>query len=242
MATVSVGTSTACAVSTAGAVSCWGDDGSGEIGDGGSESQAPTPVAVSGLSSGVKKVSVDSLATCALLSSGGLKCSGDGFYGELATGLQAASSNVPVDIAGFTSGVADVVVGYEHVCAVRTVGTVACWGQNDQGEDSGPNSINYSPVDVPGLSNVAAISGTGRTSCALTSAGGVFCWGAEPLGDDGQGAQNVPQPAYDLSSGATSLASGGSQRCVVMKDGSVSYWGALVPSSPGLSAQVPQPL
>ncbi|HEX3828734.1 MAG TPA: hypothetical protein VHV82_15830 [Sporichthyaceae bacterium] len=240
MRTVSAGTGTACAVSAAGGVSCWGDNGSGELGDAGSEPNSATAVAVSGLGSGVRKVSVGSLATCALLNIGGLKCWGDGFYGELATRLQAASSNVPVDIAGFTSGVADVAVGYEHVCAVRTVGTVACWGQNDQGEDTGPNSINYSPIDVPGLSNVAAISGNGPTTCALTTPGGVFCWGAEALGDDGQGVQNLPQPAYDLSSGATSLASGGSQRCAVMKDGSISYWGALVP--PSSASQVPRPL
>ncbi len=242
MRTVSAGTGTACAVSAAGGVSCWGDNGSGELGDAGSEQNCPSHVSVSVLGSGVTNVSVGSLATrAALLNSGGLEVLGRRVLRRAGfTGLQAASSNVPVDIAGFTSGVADVAVGYEHVCAVRTVGSVACWGQNDQGEDSGPNSINYSPVDVPGLSNVAAISGNGRTTCALTNPGGVSCWGAEALGDDGQGVQDLPQPAFDLSSGATSLASGGNQRCVVMKDGSLSYWGALVPPSP--AAQVPQPL
>jgi alpha-tubulin suppressor-like RCC1 family protein len=66
-----------------------------------------------------------------------------------------------------------VIGGYHHFIALRTDGTVACWGENDYGQCSVP----------PGLSSCVDV-GSGRTySYARKSDGTVVFWGnIEPLG------------------------------------------------------------
>ena len=87
LAQVSPGGSSSCALDSSGAAYCWGDNGSGELGDGNLTSSA-TPVAVGGVLAGrtLTQIGVGEEYACALDSSGAVYCWGDNSDGELGDG------------------------------------------------------------------------------------------------------------------------------------------------------------
>jgi alpha-tubulin suppressor-like RCC1 family protein len=212
-----------CAVVTSGGVDCWGDNSVGELGDGGSgllcgngpEACSKTPVAVENLS-GVASLASDSSSFCAVLTSGGVDCWGDNYYGELGNGstsgpqicgsgsLTAPCSTTPVAVTGLT-GVASLVSeadgapnGYGY-CAVLISGGVDCWGENYAGQlGDGTTTASSVPVAVTGLTGVAALTsdGDGRGDlqgyCAVLTSGGVDCWGDNSVGELGDGTTSGP--------------------------------------------------
>ena len=64
-----------CALLDTGAMKCWGYNGSGQLGDG-TTTQRNTPTQVSGLTSGVTAISAGREHSCALLTTGAVKCWG----------------------------------------------------------------------------------------------------------------------------------------------------------------------
>ena len=80
-----------CALLASGSIDCWGDNGSGELGDGTTASPdcdghcSPTPVAVSGVTN-AKQVAAGWTDACALLTTGRIDCWGDNGLGELGDG------------------------------------------------------------------------------------------------------------------------------------------------------------
>ena len=87
----------ACALLDAGSVWCWGDNNSGELGNGGSPTFSSTPVEVTGLTSNVLAIAADGGAsTCALLvSPAQVQCWGSNFYDELGDGVNGGQATTP---------------------------------------------------------------------------------------------------------------------------------------------------
>lgn len=189
VASIGAGENHSCAVTTGGAAECWGDNSSGEIGNG-TLNQANTPSGVSGLSSGVASISGGFNFTCAVLSDGAAKCWGFNLDGELGDGTASSSpSETPVAVSGLGSGVGAVSAGSNSACALTTAGGVKCWGDNGTGQlGDGTTTSRAAPVDVVGLaSGVAATSSGAFENCALTIRGGILCWGAAMFGQLGNG-------------------------------------------------------
>lgn len=218
VASIDVGGSHTCAVTTVGGAKCWGSNGNGQLGDN-STIQRKTPVDVLGLTAGVASVDAGSSHTCALTTAGGAKCWGYNGQGQLGDG-SAIQRTSPGNVSGLTSGVTILAVGYAHACVVTTVGAVKCWGSN----------YSLSPGSVAGLaSGVASLAAGDGHTCAVTAAGGAKCWGANAygqLGDNSTTNRWSPGDVAGLTSGVSRLTAGTRHTCALMVAGDVKCWGS----------------
>jgi hypothetical protein len=240
---ISAGGDFACALLSGGIVECWGENSSGELGNGtttgpetcantnplfgGDVACSTTPVAVSGLS-GVTAISAGGAGSaCALLSSGTVDCWGANTFGELGNGT-TTSSSVPVAVSGL-SGVTAISAGAGSACALLSGGTVECWGDNQDGVlGNGMTASSSTPVAVSGLSGVTAISVGDGSVCALLSGGTVECWGYNAYGVLGNGMTTNSSTPVAVSglSGVTAISVGENQTaCARLSSGSVQCWG-----------------
>jgi len=230
IAAIAAGVRHTCVLTTSGSVKCWGANNYGQLGNGVAGSSKNTPVNVSGLDSAVAGVSAGGYHTCTLIIGGGVSCWGDNVYSQLGDGVVSVPG-LPLDTSGLTSGMAAVVAGGYHSCALTMEGSVKCWGWNSSGQlGDGTFDNKNIPVDVNGLTGAVTVVTGGNHTCALTVEGGVTCWGANNAGQLGDGTtgnpKNMAVPVSGLSSGVTAIATGLNHTCAVTTIGGVKCWGA----------------
>ena len=144
--------------------------------------------------------------TCALTTSGSVKCWGAGTDGQLGNN-NTTNQTTPVDVvatggSGTLTGITQIATGTNHTCALTTSGGVKCWGFGSYGQLGNNNTTDRTtPDDVVGtggsgtLTDVAQITAGTTHTCALTTSGGVKCWGrgaSGRLGNNGTTNQNTP--------------------------------------------------
>jgi alpha-tubulin suppressor-like RCC1 family protein len=145
------------ALTVYGTVLAWGDNVSGQLGNG-TTTTSNLPVSVSGLS-GVTAIAAGAEHSLALLEDGTVKAWGRNASGQLGNGTYT-DSNVPVAVSGL-SGIVAIAAGGEFSLALRSDGTVMAWGDNEQGElgrASYSEAERNTPAPVLGLSGVKAIA------------------------------------------------------------------------------------
>ena len=143
--------------------------------------------------------------TCALITTGQVRCWGGG--GKLGddTNLSFNHAVTVVDGNGSTNpltGVISLAVGSTHTCALTTAGGVWCWGGGGRGQlgNDSITSSNHPVAVVDGdgspnpLTNIVALDAGDKHTCAVTSGGGALCWGYGSHGQLGSSSetQNIP--------------------------------------------------
>jgi len=239
---LATGGSHACALTTAGAVECWGGNGAGQLGDG-TTSARTAPAEVLGLASPVASIAAGSSHTCALTTLGGVICWGSDAYGQLGDGVPSASSP-PVQIAGLPAGIVAIVAGNYYTCALDGQGGVTCWGDNVFGQ-LGNGTASRLPSPVVGLPDgaVALAAGDSHT-CAVTRTRTLACWGSNDqhqLGDGTVIPRNTAVAVKGLPPGVSAVATGWSHTCALTGSGSVFCWGANYAGQVGNGRRVEQP-
>ena len=150
---IATGSAHSCALTRAGAVTCWGANSLGQLGDN-SFTQRLVPVAVFGLTSGVAAISAGGNTSCALMLNGSIKCWGSNANGELGQGIVGGSRSVPTDVPQFAGGgAAGVFVGTGFVLAMLPDSTVLGWGLGTAGRlgNNATNGVFSLPVDTLGI-------------------------------------------------------------------------------------------
>lgn len=196
---ITSGLATNCALLSSGEMQCWGYNGRGAIGDNTTTNRnAPVYVHTSSSDStplgNVTAIAGGARHTCAVLSSGGVKCWGNNQFGQLGTG-NTTNSNAPVDVSGLASSAVAIDAGTFHTCALLNTGNVQCWGYNFNGElgnnsttnSTSPVYVQTSSTDSTPLSNVVSIVGGDSQTCALLNTGDMKCWGQNTYGQLGDG-------------------------------------------------------
>jgi alpha-tubulin suppressor-like RCC1 family protein len=153
---ITAGTDKSCALDSAGAAYCWGDNSDGALGDG-STTNTNVPVHATGILStkDLVRIETDDHHTCALDSTGAAYCWGLNDQGQLGDGSTTTSNTaVAVDMSGLPTGTkfADIRLGYRHTCAQTANGRTYCWGGNDRGQlGDGSTTSRSRPVEVNNL-------------------------------------------------------------------------------------------
>ena len=181
----------ACAVTSAGQVYCWGNSGNGQIGDNHSSSYPGVPQQVRNLNDAVS-VAVSNTGVCAVRAAGTLMCWGSVFaVGNSSEGTNSPIA-VPVDIG---HPVVTIDMGGGGMCALDSVGAMLCWGAQMPRFGAGDDTTPYRPGTMsPRLERTVTAMATGRNhSCVVTADTAVSCWG-------GQYASGIGRILYDQSS------------------------------------------
>ena len=229
-----------------GTVWAWGWNGVGQLGDG-TTNDAHTPVQVIGLSN-IVAISGRAYHCLALKSDGTVWGWGLNSSGQVGNGTATPYVTPPVQVIGITDP-ASISAAYTISVALMSDGTVKVWGTDRKGEMgqgvTGTNS--FTPIPVPGLSNVVSISGNFQEPEALKSDGTIWMWGWNNLGQLGIGTtvdSNLPTQVLNLTNMIFAGATGDRDNCAIGADHSVWTWGRNYNGQLGIGTadQDPHPL
>ena len=247
---------TAFATDATGKVWAWGNNNSGELGDG-KTARRPTPVPVAGLDGVVQMANTPAQAS-ALRSDGtvfswGYNAMGDALRtGQNVGGSAAAAAlaNLPKlsAVAGINSNATGLFMGLD------TQGTVLAWGDTNSGlinchQDIGNVAVSLltQPYSPAGLTQVKQIAGGGLYALFLTQSGAVKACGYNADGQLGDGttrgttrdlpAKPGPVSVLGLPADVFFVAAGANASAAIAADGKVLTWGRASGGLSGLANQ-----
>ena len=223
---VSAGGTHTCGVTTDRRAYCWGQNVSGNLGDG-TTTRRLAPVAVHG---GLlfRQVEAGYLHTCGVTYPDNLVyCWGLNGFGQLGD-RSTTSRPVPVAVAGGRT-FRQVTAGDWFTCGVTPANVAYCWGWNRYGQlgDSTTAGRRQQPVRVSGGHLFRQIDAGGRHACAVTLDDQAYCWGDGESGQIGNGKRNRSLWPRAVSGGLTfdRVSAGENHTCAETSGNQAYCWG-----------------
>jgi alpha-tubulin suppressor-like RCC1 family protein len=179
--TVDYGQSHTCAILSDHSMWCWGANSFGQLGDPALSTVYSEPTLLP------NEVAGDHLwetfdtgegHTCAIDTDGALWCWGADTYGQLGDNNQDYSAHATPIRVGSDSDWAGVTSLAAHTCAIKTGGTIWCWGYGDTRLGLGLGAGDrFVPTQVGTDSDWATIDAGYQHTCATKRGGALWCWG-----------------------------------------------------------------
>ena len=178
-----------------GSVWAWGDNASGQLGDG-TTTQRSSPVRVL-TPAGIQAVDAGSMHALAVGGDGSVWAWGSNSYGQLGPAASGARVTVPVRVEGLYRPAVAVAAGFRHSLALLTDGSVWVWGSQSGRVDPQPRRVLgfYSGY----VNIVAGRIAASRADLASGSQGGLWAW------DEGEYSTPRPVPLDGVDAVATGM-------------------------------------
>jgi alpha-tubulin suppressor-like RCC1 family protein len=184
--------------------------------------------------------------TCALLTTGKVRCWGWNKYGQL--GYRNAANREDNEVTPTSAREVNlgdkaiqITTGTYHTCALLATGKIRCWGWNHYGQLGYGNTTNIGNNISPTLARnvdvgekAIQVTANGYHSCAVLTTGKVSCWGWNYFGQLGYGHSNTigddepPASAGYVNVGGNviQLTAGTYHTCALLDTGKVRCWGS----------------
>ncbi|MFO0683174.1 MAG: hypothetical protein U0234_14045 [Sandaracinus sp.] len=222
-----VGTAFVCAIATDGALFCWGDDVSGQLGQGTSDVDRDVPTRV-GASTSWSILGLGDGHVCASRAAE-LYCWGDDMDGQIGF-ADMVTRSTPTLVASATGPWAriDGARAGDSTCTVTAAGVVACMGQNDFGQ-LGLGDLTARSMLVPLTGTWRAYSQGHHFACGIQSDGSLWCTGQNDVGELGRGTSGIgTNTSSPLRIGTdttwTAVSAGDTHACAI-RAGELYCWG-----------------
>lgn len=246
-----------CALSYTNQLFCWGNNASGQVGDGTTTARtSPTEVLAGAIPTNatVKSISVGTSFACALASNNQLYCWGSNANGQLGDN-STTNRLAPTLVAqgDRTAGVTfqEVKAGGSHTCAIGSNGAGYCWGLNTNGQ-LGNNSTTQRLVPtsiaqgtIPTGAAIKQIALGDAHTCATASNNTMYCWGNNTdnqVGNNSTTQRLVPTSvlAGSIPTGvyASSIYAEGSHTCMIGTNNLAYCWGNNASGQAGINSGV----
>ena len=211
-----------------GAVSCWGDNSFGQLGDG-TESLRVVPTALVAGTPDARIVSAGGAHTCAFLgadaASTSLRCWGSNDFRQI-DGTRTWYRTQPTALDPVPD-VVSVTTGSWHSCGLNATGVATCWGYNTGGQLGFASGAASGPGTVGGGHVFASLDAGDRATCGRTADGETWCWGANDEGQLGDSTQTGSvAPVRVRGPAMSAIAVGDAHACGLTPTNEVWCWGA----------------
>ncbi|WP_413577785.1 hypothetical protein ACLVWU_04930 [Bdellovibrio sp. HCB290] len=222
-ASVSVGREMTCAITTLGALYCWGDIE-------GVATTVTTPMLIDAANSYLS-VAVGNRHACGITTANKLRCWGRNVSYQLGDGTNVSKAAVSIDA---TEDYKFITAGAFNTCGITSNDVLKCWGESTNYAGGTGTLIQTPTIIDSGVAYKAASIGTSH-ACGITTAGTMKCWGANVSSQLGDGTTTTSMtpvvvdstPAYTKVSVSQTLNTikNNDFTCALTVAGTVKCWG-----------------